>query len=204
MSVPPTGSVKTNVKDVVGFDKRIGKSRTTDGTENEAALFKRAIDRRPPPAFVTKLDCVNECRIELCDDTLEPRRAVFIARRKLKQKTTKFLSENLLNLAEFSHQPFGMSQTLLVRDQSINFDGVSEIIGSISPPCANRGVFWPGIKRRVKLNRVEVRDVMFEPCVSPLGVRIKDSTPVPIEPSRTTHMDFHALIVAAVSDRRII
>ena len=77
-------------------------------------------------------------------------------------------------------------------DQAVYFDGVPKILWSVSSPGANRDVFRPRIKGGVQFNGVEVRHIMFKPRVGTPGVGIKDSTPVPVEPSGTADVDFHA------------
>ena len=151
------------------------------------------IHRFAPPALVPKLDRIAISRIKLPQDARQARGCVAIAGRELKEKAAEFFAQDLFDCAKFLYQHPGPNQSFFVGDQAIYFDGITKAFRRIPPPTFHRAQLGPAIERRVELHGVEGGCVMLEPAVGALGIRIKNPAPMPVEPARTTDVNFHAL-----------
>ena len=102
--IPPRPAVKSNIYFVTCLYQVIRQARGTTRAEDGVGLSKRDVGLFIPPTGMTEFDDVSHSRIELVENSLEPRRAVVEARRDLKEKASHVGIEQPIDEVKILHQ----------------------------------------------------------------------------------------------------
>ena len=169
---------------VIGSNNQIVRQlRRADGAEYDFVRAQRREDFRRPPARMAKFQDVSIGGIELRQNQFKSRRSEFEIRRQLKQKAAQLWTEHVGNLIKFTDQILCALKAFLVRDGAIDFDGVAKVLRCITFPIFNGRQLGRAIKRRIKLDGIELLRVMIEPVMRRQIIRIKCTLPFPIIPA---------------------
>ncbi len=133
VTIPARGAVEPDVDVLTRLDQFVGEARGTARAEDRVPLFERRKDAVVPPTSMAKLHDVSKARIQLIEDSLETRRRVTKAGRKLEKETAGMGLQQAVDQSEVFHQ-FGCPRKLFdVSDQLTDFDGIGR-----------RACPWPG------------------------------------------------------------
>src|SRR5690606_36887999 len=105
-------------------------------------------------------------RIELGEDHAPARRRIPETRRQLEQEATQARPEQVGNVTEVLHKRLRVTETLHVRDQLADLNGIREALPPDLPQPAFHIRFGrPRIERSIDLDRAEILRVMREPVL---------------------------------------
>ncbi len=145
---------------------------------------------------MAEFDDASSRRIERGDDQLQPCGRIFEARRELKEKASHLFLQDVRNAVELDNQPPTARKAFFVSNALVYFDGIAKARWGVTIPAPDCGRLGPAIKRGVELHGAEYIRVIGEPIFGFDFLRgIKNSPPMRIKPTGTSHMYFHANLV---------
>ena len=130
--------MQADVNFIGGSDQLVRQSRSAAGAEDDPGLAKGLIHLLVPPTGVPEFDDVAARGIKLADNVVEPGLGVAVARRKLKQKASHAVAQNVGDHPKIPNERLCALELLDVSNVFADLDGVDELLlAGLAPPGLN-------------------------------------------------------------------